>query len=98
MGRLSHTLKVFKMWGLFDAYFDRLTEEALKLTEEISLLPEVTKESKAATENFRDFKIQGTEGILNCKIRSIILPLLGDHVLREANHYLILLNEFEQKV
>ena len=29
------------------------------------------------------FKRQGTEGILACKIRSIIIPLLGDHVLRK---------------
>ena len=40
------------------------------------------------TRKFRDFKAAGTEGIEECKIRSIILPLLADHVLREANHYL----------
>lgn len=43
------------------------------------------------TKKFRDFKRAGTEGIENCKIRSIILPLLADHVLREANHYIRLL-------
>lgn len=26
-----------------------------------------------------------------CRIRSVILPLLADHVLREANHYIRLL-------
>ena len=40
------------------------------------------------TRKFRDFKVAGTEGIEECNIRSIILPLLADHVLREANHYL----------
>ena len=40
------------------------------------------------TRKFRDFKAAGAEGIEECKIRSIILPLLDDHVLREANHYL----------
>lgn len=46
------------------------------------------------TERYRDFKATGTEGITGCKIRSIIIPLLADHVLREANHYLrILRNE-----
>lgn len=30
-------------------------------------------------------------GLLDCKIRSIVLPLLGDHVVREANHYIRLL-------
>ena len=43
------------------------------------------------TEKFRDFKCAGVEGIEDCKIRSIILPLLADHVLREANHYIRLL-------
>ena len=43
------------------------------------------------TIRFRDFKKAGADGILQCKIRSVILPLLADHVLREANHYIRLL-------
>ena len=43
------------------------------------------------TQKFRDFKRAGVEGIEDCKIRSLILPLLADHVLREANHYIRLL-------
>ncbi len=43
------------------------------------------------TEKFRDLKAAGAKGIIDCKIRSVILPLLADHVLREANHYLRLL-------
>lgn len=43
------------------------------------------------TINFRDFKIAGEEGILSCKIKSIIVPLLADHVLREANHFIRIL-------
>ena len=43
------------------------------------------------TRRFRDFKRSGVEGIEACQIRSIILPLLADHVLREANHYIRLL-------
>ncbi|MGM9599915.1 MAG: DUF2935 domain-containing protein [Faecousia sp.] len=39
----------------------------------------------------RDFKAAGAKGIQECKIRSVILPLLADHVLREANHYIRLL-------
>lgn len=45
------------------------------------------------TQKLRDFKLAGVEGIENCQIRSIILPLLADHVLREANHYLRLLEQ-----
>ena len=45
-------------------------------------------DSMAETKKFRDFKAAGAKGIENCKIRSLILPLLADHVLREANHYI----------
>lgn len=45
------------------------------------------------TMKFRDFKMAGVEGIEKCEIRSVILPLLADHVLREANHYIRLLEE-----
>ena len=50
--------------------------------------------SLTETINFRDFKIAGEEGILNCKIKSIIIPLLADHVVREANHFIRLLRSF----
>lgn len=45
------------------------------------------------TKKFRDFKAAGTKGIEQCEIRSVILPLLADHVLREANHYIRLLSD-----
>lgn len=48
-------------------------------------------ESLEETLKYREFKTAGTEGILDCKIDSVILPLLADHVLREANHYIRLL-------
>lgn len=78
----------------FGKEFDALTARALALHNQISLLPQVTRDSLDATVRIRDFKRQGTEGILACQIRSIILPLLADHVLREANHYLRLLRTF----
>ena len=52
---------------------------------------QLRESSLAQTLQFRDFKAAGTQGIQQCKIRSVILPLLADHVLREANHYLRLL-------
>ena len=56
---------------------------------------EVTKALTArtlqTTEKYRDFKAAGTKGITECEIAGLILPLLADHVLREANHYLRLL-------
>lgn len=50
-------------------------------------------DSLAETIRFREFKIAGVQGIRQCKIRSIILPLLADHVLREANHYIRILQQ-----
>ncbi len=51
--------------------------------------------STRATKDFKAYKAAATEGILNCEIRSIIPPLLADHVLREANHYLGILGELK---
>lgn len=52
---------------------------------------EINNRSEYETETFRDFKQKTTIGITECEISSIILPLLSDHLLREANHYLRLL-------
>lgn len=52
----------------------------------------LTDISLKETLSFKEFKTAGTEGILSCKIRSIIIPLLADHVLREANHFIRILN------
>lgn len=51
----------------------------------------IRQDSLNKTIKFRDFKSAGTKGISECEIRSVILPLLADHVLREANHYIRLL-------
>ena len=46
------------------------------------------------TMKFQQFNLAAITGILDCKIRSIILPLLADHVLREANHFIRILNQY----
>lgn len=48
-------------------------------------------DSLEETLKFRDFNTAGTQGITQCKIRSLILPLIADHELREANRYIRLL-------
>lgn len=53
----------------------------------------MTGKSLEETLKFRDFKAAGAKGIQQCQIRSVILPLLADHVLREANHYIRLLEQ-----
>ncbi|NLK51175.1 MAG: DUF2935 domain-containing protein [Syntrophomonadaceae bacterium] len=56
------------------------------------MLRELFNEELKATRDIRDFKSKGGQLILACQVRSIINPLLADHVLREANHFL---NELE---
>lgn len=56
-----------------------------------TLINSITGETLDETLKFRDFKESGVKGINECKIRSIIQPLLADHVLREANHYIRIL-------
>jgi len=54
----------------------------------------IFRESRNITNKFRRFKQSTTEGLLSCEIKSIITPLLADHILREANHYLRLLKNW----
>ena len=81
----------------FGNEFDLLTAEALAAMDNNAPFSKVTADSLEATKAIRDFKAQGTQGILECKVRSIIIPLLGDHTLREANHFLRLLKSFRKK-
>ena len=50
-------------------------------------MPIITNEAIIETSKYVKFKTAGVQGVTECKIRSLILPLLADHVLREANHY-----------
>ena len=79
----------------FGKEFDRLTKEAIDAMDRIVPFEKVTEDSLKATKAIKDFKAEATEGLLDCNIRSIIIPLLGDHTLREANHYLRLLRMFK---
>ena len=73
--------------------FKNLIQEAQTMTN--VTINSVTNETLNQTIQLKNFKQAGTEGIASCKIRSIILPLLADHVLREANHYIRLLETYE---
>ncbi|SHH79475.1 protein of unknown function [Sporanaerobacter acetigenes DSM 13106] len=75
----------------FAELFEKLEEEAKEVLEKKLPPGEITKKSKKATEDIIEFKTSAVKGLTNCKIKAIILPLLADHVLREANHYLRLL-------
>ncbi|MDF2700700.1 MAG: hypothetical protein K0Q49_2263 [Haloplasmataceae bacterium] len=75
----------------FGNQFDELNNKAFQVPQYPQQFPQITSESVKLTKDIQGFKVQGTEGILNCKVKSLIVPLLGDHVIREANHYLNLL-------
>jgi hypothetical protein len=87
---------LFDMADHFGDEFDDLTREAREAMDNTVPAAKVTADSFAATKAIRDFKEQGTQGLINCKIKSIIIPLLGDHTLREASHYLRLLRMFRR--
>ena len=76
---------------LFGKEFDSLTAQAEQAARRTMDIAGITADSRKETEKLRDFKATGTNGILECKVQSIIIPLLGDHVLREANHYLCIM-------
>lgn len=85
--------------GLLDPSEAQLIETADDFSKDYAILLEkacrqdyrantLTEKTLEETLKYRDFKAAGTKGILDCEIASIILPLLADHVLREANHYI----------
>jgi len=82
----------------FGNEFDKLTRESKEAMDKITPISKVTQDSLKATIEIAKFKTQGTQGLLECKIKSIIIPLLADHTLREANHYLRLLKIFTKKI
>ncbi len=95
-GMLDPTEKALKEKAEITAEgFEKLVDECIKLAEK-----QILQKSLEDTRGIIDYKRTATEGLLECEIKSIIPPLLADHVLREANHYFRLLNmliRLEQK-
>jgi hypothetical protein len=60
-----------------------------------SKLKELVQKEIAAARAIAQFKNTADAAILDCKIESIIIPLLADHVLREADHFLRILKQSE---
>lgn len=87
-------VELFDIANNFGKEFETLRKEASAMNKSSLDLSGLTNNTLRETIKLRDFKAQGTKGFLGCKIKSIIVPLLGDHVLREANHYINLLESF----
>lgn len=85
-------IELIKTADEFAILFYALTKEAKRVLENNLPKDEITEKSKEATKNIIKFKTSAVNGLIQCKIKAIILPLLADHVLREANHYNRILN------
>lgn len=81
--------------NMFANKFDELNLLAKMAQNNVESLSNITYQNLEEAEKIKAFKQQGTQGLINCKIKSIILPLLADHVLREANHYIKILKMYE---
>jgi hypothetical protein len=92
-------VELFNIADRFGHEFDKLTIESREALDRAMAADcsRLTADSLQATMDIRDFKAQGTAGLLECKIKSIIIPLLADHTLREANHFLRLLKIFQRQ-
>jgi hypothetical protein len=87
-------VELFDIANNFGKEFEVLRKEASSMNKSSLDLSTLTDNTVKSTTKLRDFKAQATEGLLGCKIKSIIVPLLADHVLREANHYINLLDSY----
>lgn len=79
-------VELFNTANDFVENFEKLIEKTKKASPKD--IPEITKKALESTIEIRDFKRQGTEGLIGCQIQAIAYPLLADHILREANRYI----------
>lgn len=62
------------------------------------IIGKMNKDSETATAELRAFKQTGLDLIKSCQIRNVISPLLADHVVREADHFLYLIHVLEERL
>jgi hypothetical protein len=85
----------------FSHDFDQLLFQAIDLdsmrpqSQTQPLLDQFVDQNRVSVRQLRDFKKTAHELIEACRIKSIIPPLLADHVFREASHFLEILDSFD---
>jgi hypothetical protein len=62
------------------------------------IIGKLNKDSENATHELRNFKQAGLDLIKSCQIKSVIDPLLADHVVREADHFLSMIHVLEERL
>lgn len=88
-GRLDPTEEnAIEKSRLFAKEFDQLNTKTKMILEP---LQNIALQSLNAVKKLQDFQIETVQGILDCNIQSIILPLLADHHIRETAHYMFML-------
>jgi hypothetical protein len=78
----------FSVANQFANMFDALLQEQ---TPPVPTPYAQTDNTLAATNALSEFKADTTRGIIECRVKSIMLPLYTDHLLREANHFIFLM-------
>lgn len=76
----------------FAKLFEDLLKKAKKADKKDAC--QISRKNLDATKDLMAFKVDATEGLLQCQIKSITNPLLGDHVLREANRFIWILKKY----
>jgi hypothetical protein len=62
------------------------------------IIGKLNKDSENAAQEIRTFKKLGLDLIKSCQIRNVISPLLADHVVREADHFLYMIHMLEERL
>ena len=85
----------------FSQDFDQLLFQAIDLSgcvlqsQTEPLLDQFLDQNRVSVVSLRDFKKTARDLIEACRIKSIIHPLLADHVFREAERFLFIIDMFE---
>lgn len=106
---ISHLLdpserKLVEQANNFSDEFDKLLFQAKDLdsmrpqSQTVPLLDQFLDQNRVSVKSLRDFKKTARELIEACRIKSIIHPLLADHVFREAERFLFIIEMFENSL
>ncbi|WP_239027698.1 DUF2935 domain-containing protein [Sporosarcina limicola] len=88
----------------FSHDFDQLLFQAQDLehmrpqSETVPLLDQFLDQNRVSVVSLRDFKKTARDLIEACRIKSNIHPLLADHVFREADRFLHIIDAFEESL
>jgi hypothetical protein len=93
--------KLVKQAAQFSHEFDQLLFQARDLdsmrpqSQTAPLLDQFLDQNRVSVQSLRDFKKTARDLIESCRIKSLIHPLLADHVFREAERFLFIIDAFE---